>query len=70
LHLSRQCNRPSLAIGAARAVVEKWGVELPIHAAAQQTPSPTFTCGRASVERPCGREPVERLIQTTFRAVG
>ncbi len=61
LHLSRQCNRPALAIAAAQAVVERLGVELPIHAAAQQTPSPTFTCGRA---------PVERWIQTTFRAVG
>jgi ribonuclease BN (tRNA processing enzyme) len=61
LHLSRQCNRPAMAIAAAQAVVERLGVALPIHAAAQQTPSPTFTCGRA---------PVERWIQTTFRAVG
>ncbi len=61
LHLSRQCNRPSLALAAARDIVERLGIELLIHAAAQDKPSPTFTCGRATVDR---------WVQTTFRAVG
>jgi ribonuclease BN (tRNA processing enzyme) len=61
LHLSRQCNRPSLALAAARDIVERLGIELSIHAATQDAPSPTFNCGRATVER---------WVQTTFRAVG
>jgi hypothetical protein len=61
LHLSRQCNRPSLALAAAQTIVERLGVELSIHAATQDAPSPTFNCGRATVER---------WVQTTFRAVG
>jgi phosphoribosyl 1,2-cyclic phosphodiesterase len=42
LHLSRQCNRPDLALAAAQVALDSLGVELPIHAARQDKPSPHF----------------------------
>ena len=42
LHLSRQCNRPDLALAAAQVALDSLGVELPVHAARQDKPSPRF----------------------------
>ncbi len=42
LHLSRQCNRPDLALAAAYDVIDTLGVDLPVHAARQDMPSPVF----------------------------
>ncbi len=47
LHLSRQCNRPDLALAAARAAIDALGFELPVHAARQDTPSPRFEMSAA-----------------------
>jgi phosphoribosyl 1,2-cyclic phosphodiesterase len=40
LHLSEQCNRPGLAVAAARAALRASGVRAVVHAAAQAVPSP------------------------------
>lgn len=45
LHLSRQCNRPDLAQSAAQAAIDSLAIELPIHAARQDKPSPRFELG-------------------------
>ena len=40
LHLSEQCNRPGLAVAAARAALRASGVRVAVHAAQQAIPSP------------------------------
>ena len=40
LHLSRQCNRPSLAIDSARALLDELGLSIAVHAAAQNPRAP------------------------------
>ena len=47
LHLSRQCNRPDLALAAAQATIDALGFELPVHAARQDKPSPRFEMSAA-----------------------
>jgi ribonuclease BN (tRNA processing enzyme) len=42
LHLSRQCNRPSLAQSAAQSVLDQLGRAVSIHSASQHNPSPPF----------------------------
>jgi phosphoribosyl 1,2-cyclic phosphodiesterase len=42
LHLSRQCNRPSLAQSAAQSVLDQLGQAVAIHSATQHSPSPPF----------------------------
>jgi len=43
LHLSRDCNRPTLATETARQVLDDLGVAIPLHAARQDASSPTFS---------------------------
>lgn len=45
LHLSRQCNRPELAHRAAKAVVERTGAAVQLHATCQETPGPRLALG-------------------------
>jgi phosphoribosyl 1,2-cyclic phosphodiesterase len=45
LHLSRDCNRPTLAARAARAALADLPVEAEVHTAAQDVPGPTLTLG-------------------------
>ena len=62
LHLSRQCNRPAMAQGAARVVLRELNVDLDVHTAQQDEPGPSLTIGAA----PQRRYPVRRK---TVRAV-
>ncbi len=48
LHLSRQCNRPSLARQAALAVIEPLAAEVAVHTASQHEPTPTLICDETS----------------------
>jgi phosphoribosyl 1,2-cyclic phosphodiesterase len=43
LHLSRQCNRPAMAVDAARVVLEELQAEMEIHTAKQDHPGPSLT---------------------------
>lgn len=58
LHLSRQCNRPGLAIDAARAVVREAGRRVVVHAARQEPAHPNLRISparrpaRSSAQRP------------------
>jgi phosphoribosyl 1,2-cyclic phosphodiesterase len=45
LHLSRDCNRSSLAVEAARATLSRVGASIEVHTASQDKPSPTLTLG-------------------------
>ena len=43
LHLSRQCNRPAMAVDAARVVLRELNVEMEIHTARQDRAGPSLT---------------------------
>jgi hypothetical protein len=45
LHLSRDCNRPALAVAAARDVIARQQLAVALHTARQDTPGPTITLG-------------------------
>jgi phosphoribosyl 1,2-cyclic phosphodiesterase len=45
LHLSRQCNRPAMAVDAARVVLTEMGAEVAIHTASQHEAGPTLVAG-------------------------
>jgi phosphoribosyl 1,2-cyclic phosphodiesterase len=45
LHLSRQCNRPAMAVDAARVVLEEMGAELAVHTAQQDEVGPSLLVG-------------------------
>jgi hypothetical protein len=58
LHLSRDCNRPALAVAAALAVIERRNLKAVLHTASQNLPSPTISLdaelmqpGRATARR-------------------
>lgn len=51
LHLSRQCNRPRLAIAAARHVLDALDCDAELHTASQDRPGPTLTLGVARPRR-------------------
>jgi Beta-lactamase superfamily domain len=51
LHLSRQCNRPSLAQAAAQSVIDAIELDVSIHTAMQDRPSPAFDCGAMTLNR-------------------
>jgi hypothetical protein len=42
LHLSRECNRPALAVAAARKVLSRLELEAELHTASQDVPAPTI----------------------------
>jgi hypothetical protein len=49
LHLSRECNRPELAVAAARRAIAQHKLEVELHTASQEVPSSTIelTCEAA-----------------------
>jgi phosphoribosyl 1,2-cyclic phosphodiesterase len=51
LHLSRECNRPAMALDAARVVLRELDVELDVHTAQQDEPGPSLTIGVAPPRR-------------------
>jgi ribonuclease BN (tRNA processing enzyme) len=57
LHLSGECNRPTLAQAAARDVVSRLGLEIELHTAEQHTPGLTIPLCREA-RRPAFRRPV------------
>ncbi|MEX0714422.1 MAG: MBL fold metallo-hydrolase [Pirellulales bacterium] len=48
LHLSRDCNRPALALAAARTALVGAAPQADVHVAEQDIPGPTFSLGRHS----------------------
>jgi phosphoribosyl 1,2-cyclic phosphodiesterase len=48
LHLSRECNRPALALAAAREALDGVATGVEVHTAAQDKPSPTFHLGNGA----------------------
>lgn len=66
LHLSRECNRPSLAAAVARAVLDGCGHAVDLHTARQDEPGPTFEVGTAA--RPMVRPQTVRKRRATARA--
>jgi phosphoribosyl 1,2-cyclic phosphodiesterase len=59
LHLSQQCNRPALAIKAAREAVKSTGRQSQIHAAEQAVPSPSLQVTSARTRLASGADPAE-----------
>ena len=57
LHLSRECNRPSLAREAARAVLKELAAAVEVHTARQDEPGVTLHLGAAAAARPKPRRP-------------
>jgi phosphoribosyl 1,2-cyclic phosphodiesterase len=47
LHMSRHCNRPNMAVDAARVVLEELQAEVEIHTAQQNIAGPMLTIGKA-----------------------
>jgi hypothetical protein len=45
LHLSRECNRPALAVAAARRAIAQHNLEVELHTASQDAPSSTIDLG-------------------------
>ncbi|MBI1830211.1 MAG: MBL fold metallo-hydrolase [Planctomycetes bacterium] len=58
LHLSRDCNRPDLAEAAAQGVLDRVGVEMPIHTAVQGHAGPSLTLGEAAAPRRAITQPL------------
>jgi hypothetical protein len=54
LHLSRDCNRPALAVAAALAVVERRKLGTALHTASQDVPGPTISLDAGSRQEPLG----------------
>src|SRR5207302_617729 len=52
LHLSRECNRPALAVAAARQVLAQLPEAIQVHTASQDATSPTFILGTAPQASP------------------
>jgi hypothetical protein len=48
LHLSRDCNRPALAVAAALAVIERQKIGAALHTASQDVPGPTISLDAGS----------------------
>jgi hypothetical protein len=61
LHLSRDCNRPELAVAAAAAALEGCDPPVIVHTAQQDTPGPCLSVGgsngQAATARPRPRRP-------------
>src|SRR5262249_17271992 len=55
LHLSRECNRPALALAAARAVLDGQGATIVVHTASQDEPGPTLHLDGRPAEKPRAR---------------
>jgi phosphoribosyl 1,2-cyclic phosphodiesterase len=67
LHLSRECNRPALALAAARMVLGQQPEAIPVHTASQDETSPTFIVGtapQASVALPAPRPPRRKTVRS------
>jgi phosphoribosyl 1,2-cyclic phosphodiesterase len=47
LHLSRECNRPALAVAAAREVLSRLQLDAELHTASQDAPAPTIVLAEA-----------------------
>jgi phosphoribosyl 1,2-cyclic phosphodiesterase len=67
LHLSSECNRPALAIEAARTVLAEQGVAIHVHTAFQDRTSPTFHVCRSY---PCLHDEGFRSANETCRDPG
>jgi hypothetical protein len=65
LHLSRQCNRPTLALETARQALEDLCIEAEIHTASQDQAGRTLRLGEASARRPQRRAKVDSLERRT-----
>jgi phosphoribosyl 1,2-cyclic phosphodiesterase len=55
LHLSRDCNRQSIASAVAKGAIRDLGLEIEVHTARQDSPSPTFSVARANRSTSRGR---------------
>ena len=62
LHLSRDCNRPALAVAAARAVFERRNLGAALHTASQDVPGPTIPLDARSLYE--GQDPGCHLEKT------
>jgi phosphoribosyl 1,2-cyclic phosphodiesterase len=69
LHLSRQCNRPNMAVDAARVVLEELEAEVAIHTARQDAAGPSLTLG-APVAGSKRRLPRRGARKTLAKAAG
>lgn len=56
LHLSRDCNRPDLAAGAAQGILDRLGLNIPVHTTVQGHAGPSLELGK--VARAVKRQPV------------
>jgi phosphoribosyl 1,2-cyclic phosphodiesterase len=61
LHLSRECNRPALALTAAHAVLDGQAETITIHTASQDQPGPTLHVGGRQIGRKPQRARVKRM---------
>ena len=68
LHLSRQCNRPAIAVDAARVVLRELNADLAIHTARQDRVGPSLTVGNgaAGLRRPVYRRPARPAVVPSF----
>jgi phosphoribosyl 1,2-cyclic phosphodiesterase len=57
LHLSRECNRPSLALTAAQAVLNGHGTTINVHTASQHEPGPTLHLAGSCAARRVSKTP-------------
>jgi phosphoribosyl 1,2-cyclic phosphodiesterase len=66
LHLSRQCNRPAMAVDAAQVVLEELRAEVAIHTAKQESAGPSLTLGagvQGATHRPSRRVPRKKSAE-------
>jgi phosphoribosyl 1,2-cyclic phosphodiesterase len=66
LHLSRQCNRPAMAVDAARVVLEELKADVAIHTSKQESAGPSLKVGERScgaTRRPSRRAPRKKLAE-------
>jgi len=62
LHLSRECNRPALALTAAKAALDGHDATIKIHTASQHEPSPTLHLTGATIRRQKRRAPTKKAV--------
>jgi hypothetical protein len=62
LHLSRECNRPALAVRAARTMLDDLTHVPRFYTASQHEPTPTIVLGGRACRRPVRRQPRIRAI--------
>jgi hypothetical protein len=65
LHLSRDCNRPTLARQAARALLDELGLSIALHTAEQDAPGATLHLNGAALPGRTRRATKRRAIPTT-----